>query len=128
MATGHATLLRSPALALFVALIAPEVAAAGQAAEQGIDCNKAVSTPEVAVCASDAYDASDAKLNVAYKAAMASITKRDLPLDVQKEFRKALVRRSGSGSPTETRSARPRATAGTAAPGGRRQSSNAPGR
>jgi uncharacterized protein YecT (DUF1311 family) len=91
MSTRHATPLRSPALAILVLLIAPGAAVAGQAAEQGIDCKKAVSTPEVAVCASDAYDAADAKLNAAYKVAMASIAKRDLPPDVQKEFRKALV-------------------------------------
>nr|USU32940.1 DUF1311 domain-containing protein [Methylobacterium sp. OTU13CASTA1] len=69
----------------------PTAALATQAEDLGIDCKKAISTPEVTLCINDAYEAADKLLNEAYRAAMASIDKRDTAPEVRKDWRKAFV-------------------------------------
>ena len=65
--------------------------AARAAPEPVVDCRKAVSTPEVALCAQRDFEAADAKLNTAYRAVFASIDKSDVPADARADWRKALV-------------------------------------
>jgi uncharacterized protein YecT (DUF1311 family) len=69
----------------------PTAALATQAEDLGIDCKKAISTPDVTLCINDAYEAADKQLNAAYHSAMASIDKGDRSLEVRKDWRKALV-------------------------------------
>jgi uncharacterized protein YecT (DUF1311 family) len=73
---------------LLIVLSSP---AARAASEPDVDCRKAASTPEIALCAQRDYEAADAKLNTAYRAALASIDKADVPADVRADWRKALV-------------------------------------
>ncbi len=60
-------------------------------AEPAIDCRKAMATPEVAWCAQKDFEAADARLNAAYRAAQASIARRDVPEEARAEWRKALI-------------------------------------
>lgn len=80
-------------VAVFVALALrpPPAGAAGPAEEKGVDCEKAVSTPEIAACAKEAYEAADKRLNDAYRAVLASIEKTDVPPEARTDWRKALV-------------------------------------
>ena len=90
LARERAAALRIAGLLLVLAGT-PAALAATQAEELGIDCKKAVSTPEVALCANDAYEAADKQLNAAYRAATAAIDKADVPPDGRRDWRKALV-------------------------------------
>ncbi|KQP10125.1 hypothetical protein ASF28_02920 [Methylobacterium sp. Leaf99] len=69
----------------------PSFALASQAEDLGIDCKKAISTPDATLCINDAYEVADKLLNEAYRAVMASIDKGDTAPEVRKDWRKALV-------------------------------------
>lgn len=69
----------------------PSSLCATQTDELGIDCKKAVSTSAITLCAADALEAADKRLNVAYRAATAAIVKTGVPPDAQHKWLKALV-------------------------------------
>lgn len=69
----------------------PSASRATQAEDLGIDCKKAVSTPDVTICVNDAYEAADKQLNAAYRDATAAIDKTGVPPDARRDWRKALI-------------------------------------
>lgn len=78
-------------VSLVLLLALSNAASAGQAEDRGIDCAKAVATPDVTLCVNDAYEAADKRLNAAYRVTMAAIDKSGVPAEGQREWRRALV-------------------------------------
>lgn len=82
-----------PAIRIGTTLLLPALLSlpARAAPEPDIDRREAVSTPEVALCAQRDFEAADARLNTAYRAALAAIDKTDVPADARADWRRALV-------------------------------------
>lgn len=93
LATGFRwrTLASLSALAIVVVLPAGRAAAQDDPPEPAVDCKKAISTPEIALCADRDYQTADRRLNLAYRAVAASIEKTDVPPEARVEWHKALV-------------------------------------
>ena len=83
-------------LAVLMPCLTALPAGATPAGDEGIDCRTAVSTPDLTVCASDAYDAADERLNAAYRAVIAFIDKTDVPADARRASRVAQGARRGA--------------------------------